>query len=31
VAAWIAATVPTLGATQVTVAAGEDVLRFAAA
>jgi hypothetical protein len=31
VAAWIAATLPTLGTTQVTVAAGEDVLRFAAA
>jgi hypothetical protein len=31
VAAWIAAWLPTLGATQVTVAAGEDVFRFAAA
>ena len=30
VAAWIAATLPTLGATQVTIAAGEDVLCFAA-
>ena len=31
VAAWIAATLPTLGATQVTITAGEDVLHFAAA